>query len=73
MSRHLSLVEAAGNPFHQEPAIRAARRRPRRPPLFEGYWLDLTTGERSRAARLELREAHRLWAVHRDIRKGRAS
>jgi hypothetical protein len=45
--------------------------RGKRPGLFRPQWLDLTTGERRRATRLELREAYRLWAVHRDIRLGR--
>jgi hypothetical protein len=42
--------------------------RSRRPGLFRSEWLDLVTGERRRATRLELREAYRLWAVHRDVR-----
>jgi hypothetical protein len=44
--------------------------RSRRPGLFRPEWLDLVTGERKRATRLELREAYRLWAIHRDIRLG---
>jgi hypothetical protein len=42
----------------------------RRPSLFQRDWLDLSTGERKRATQVELREAYRLWAVHRDIRLG---
>jgi hypothetical protein len=43
----------------------------RRPGLFHPVWLDLATGRRWRATRLELRRAYRLWARHRDIRIGR--
>ena len=43
----------------------------RRPGLFQADWLDLETGRRWRATRLELREAYRLWSVHADIRLGR--
>jgi hypothetical protein len=43
----------------------------RRSGLFHADWLDLTSGRRWRASRLELREAYRLWAKHRDIRLGR--
>jgi hypothetical protein len=49
----------------------AAPSRGRRPALFQPDWLDLETGERRRASRFELREAYRLWAVHRDIRLAR--
>jgi hypothetical protein len=45
--------------------------KPKRPPLFEPYVRDLITGERRRATKSQLREAHRLWAKHRDIRQGR--
>jgi hypothetical protein len=45
--------------------------KPRRTGLFGRDWLDLTTGRRWRATRLELREAYRLWAKHSDIRTGR--
>lgn len=49
----------------------SGRSRGRRPGLFQPDWLDLETGGRKRATRLELREAYRLWAVHRDIRLGK--
>ena len=42
-----------------------------RPALFRRDWLNLATGRRWRATQRELREAHRLWAAHRDIRLGR--
>ena len=45
-------------------------RRSRRAPYFEAYWIDLSTGARRRATRLELREAYRLLAKHRDIWQG---
>lgn len=45
--------------------------RGRRPGLFKSEWTDLVTGKRTRATRAQLREAYRLWAVHRDIRLGR--
>jgi hypothetical protein len=51
---------------------RRAKRR-RRDPLFSGFWLN-ERGERlGRITRAELREVHRLWAVHADIREGRAA
>jgi len=37
--------------------------------LFDGYILE--NGKRRRATRAELREAHRLWWKHADIREGR--
>ena len=40
-----------------------------RPSLFEAYLVE--NGVRRRATREELREAHRLWWRHRDIREGR--
>jgi hypothetical protein len=49
------------------------RRRPVRPPaLFEGFWRDAAGHRRARVSRDELRELHRLWVVHRDIREGQA-
>jgi hypothetical protein len=45
----------------------------KRPPLFCAWWSDTTSGVRaSRATRLELQEAQRLWWRHRDIRELRA-
>ncbi len=41
-----------------------------RPALFENYIIE--NGERRRATRAELAEAHRLWWRHRDIRENRA-
>jgi hypothetical protein len=43
----------------------------RRAALFSGWWVDMTTGKKTRATRPELREAHRLWSIHADIRQGR--
>ena len=40
-----------------------------RPALFENYLID--SGQRRRATRAELAEAHRLWWKHADIRTGR--
>jgi hypothetical protein len=37
----------------------------------DGVWRDLTTGEETAATKPELREARRLYAVHRDIAAGR--
>jgi hypothetical protein len=50
-----------------------ARSRPRkREAMFSGWWSN-PAGERWRATRGELREAHRLWYTHRDIREGRVA
>lgn len=44
----------------------------KRAPLFCAWWTDTTTGVRmSRATRLELQEAQRLWWRHSDIRESR--
>jgi len=40
-----------------------------RPALFENYMVE--NGQRRRATRAELAEAHRLWWKHADIRTGR--
>jgi hypothetical protein len=40
----------------------------KRPTLFEGYVIE--NGKRRRATMTELREAHRLWRKHWDIRTG---
>jgi hypothetical protein len=40
----------------------------KREPLFDGCWYDLRGGKLRRATRLELREAHRLWVIHTDLR-----
>lgn len=40
----------------------------KREPLFEPYVVDLSTGERRRMTRDELREAHRLWHRYRWLR-----
>ena len=37
--------------------------------LFFGYWFTLDGRRLRRAVRVELREAYRLWVVHRDIRE----
>jgi hypothetical protein len=47
------------------------RRRPAKPALFEGFWRDEAGHRRERVRRDELRELHRLWVVHKDIREGR--
>jgi hypothetical protein len=45
----------------------------RRPGLFYGYWFDPVDGRRlQRATRAELARAYKLWAIHPDIRAGRA-
>ena len=49
-----------------------ARRRPHRAPLF-GVWWTHESGDRTRATRDQLREATRLWYVHKDIREGRVN
>ena len=54
------------------PAPRPRARARRRPAMFEGFVLDLVTGERRRLRREELRECWRLWRKHADIRSGRA-
>ncbi len=71
--RDLSTVEA--NPWHEQgrPVVLPRRKyKPKRPALFNAWWRDLATGARTRATRDELREAYRLYAVHRDIREQRA-
>ena len=45
----------------------------RREPLFDGYWTTLSGERLGRITRDEMRELHRLWAKHRDIREGRAA
>ena len=42
-----------------------------RPALFGMYWEDGHGHRLGRASRLELREAWRLWAAHKDIREGK--
>lgn len=39
-------------------------------PLFEDYWVDLAGNRIRRATKRELADAYRLWAKHRDIRRG---
>jgi len=39
--------------------------------LFGMYWEDGHGHRLGRASRLELREAWRLWATHKDIREGK--
>jgi hypothetical protein len=51
--------------------VSAARKPKAAAALFDGYVLE--NGKRRRATRAELREAHRLWWKHADIRTGRAS
>lgn len=57
-------------------SVRLSKRRRtkkrRRDPLFHGFWLDEDGRRTGRATRAELRELHRLWAVHADVREGRA-
>jgi hypothetical protein len=53
---------------------RARRTGRRREPLFDAWWIDTATGLRlRRASRVEMREAHRLWTVHADIRDAGAA
>ena len=51
------------------PTAEAARASARRSP-FDSHVLDLVTGERRRLTKAELREVHRLWRKHADIRTG---
>lgn len=50
------------------PARRVGRKRPA---LFDGFWRDKDGYRIQRVSRDELREAHRLWTVHSDVREGR--
>lgn len=69
MSPHPSLLEQ--NPWQPPHDVSRARRR--RPAFFSGYWTNPATGGRlGRVTRVELAEAWRLWAAHRDIREGRS-
>ncbi len=50
-----------------------APRRAGREPLFSGFWTNPQTNERlGRATLAELREAWRLYSVHKDVRTGAA-
>jgi hypothetical protein len=52
------------------PRRRRRARKRERDALFNGYWRDEYGQRQRRVTRDELREAHRLWAVHADIREG---
>jgi hypothetical protein len=60
-------VESCGAD-ERSPAIGRLSRR--RSPLFEGYLI--AEGQRRRATRAEIAEAHRLYFIHADVREGRA-
>jgi len=54
---------------------KATQKKPARPALFDAFTTETTrlgVQPRRRLTRSELREAYRLWAVHKDIRTGRA-
>jgi hypothetical protein len=53
--------------------VPATRRRNARPALFNGYWFDASGRRLGRATRTDLATAYRLWAVHADVRAGRAA
>jgi hypothetical protein len=63
--------EYTGLSTGSQPGSPPRSRSGRRQPLFSGWWIDLTTGKKTRATREDLREAHRIWSVHADVRQGR--
>lgn len=57
---------------HTRAPARTAWKKRKQEPLFDPWFVDPVTHERTRATRDELRAAVRIWYQHRDIREGRA-